>query len=185
LAITELHLILKAAVKSQRAITLAAWYNEFEVINANEDPEKHFGLFTEIQGRPRRICAPDAAFMLDNRGEREVFYVEMDRGKGNRGTNTKNLVQKSRGYAELAEQELHRRHFPGTRGFAVLLIAPGEERRDALLRAFAKKNPGLYRTDLWRFAAMKEINARTMLHGKVFYRCTDLTCKWRLMAVSH
>jgi hypothetical protein len=187
LAVSELHMILDSAIANQSTFTLEAWYNEFEVINPNEpDPERHFRLLTEFQARPRRICAPDAAFMLNYQGRQLVFYVEMDRGEGNRGTNTKNLVrQKSRGYAELARQGLHRKHFPSTNAesFTVLLIAPHAQRRDALRRAFGRKDPAFYRTDLWRFAAMADLNVKKLLLGRFFYRCHDLSANQRVMAV--
>jgi hypothetical protein len=177
LAVAELHMILDSAISAQSQVTLEAWFNEFDIINPGEpDTEKHFRLFTEIQARPRLVCAPDAAFMLARQGKHFIFYVELDRGERNRGTNAKNIVlHKHRGYRELARLGLHQRHFPATNAesFSVLLIAPNAPRRDALRRAFGKKDPRLYRTDLWQFASMTDLSSKNMLETEIFYRCEN------------
>jgi hypothetical protein len=189
LAVTELHLILDAAIAAQKAVTLEAWYNEFEVINPSEpDSQQHFRLFTEFSSRPRRICAPDAAFMLGCQGRRQIFYLELDRGFANRGTGSRRLIrQKARGYVELARRGVYRRHFPEatTEGFLVLLIAPDALRRDALLRAFQRKDPAAYGTDVWRFAAMTEIDEEIILKGMIIHGCRKEFPDSSLIAPSH
>ena len=177
LAVSEAHITLEAAIAGQNTVTLEAWYNEAEVVNTHEpNPDKHFNLFTEFRSCPRLVCSPDAAFMLGYKGRRSVFYVELDRGTGDRGTGARQLVTgKTPGYAELARRQLHRKHFPAVTDddFTVLLIVPHPRRRDALRRSFRRKNPGAYRTDLWRFAAHTNLNTETVLHGDVFYRCDE------------
>ena len=58
-------------------------------------------------------------------------------------------------------------HFPadGINGFCVLLIVPTDRRRDCIRRAFQKKDAAGFRTDLWRFAAMTDLTAETILRG--------------------
>jgi hypothetical protein len=185
LAVAEFHMILDSAISGQSQVTLEAWHNEFDIINSGEpDTKKHYRLFTEIQAWPRLVCAPDAAFMLARHGTHFIFYVELDRGERNRGTNAKNIVlHKNRGYRELARLGLHRRHFPGTNaeGFSVLLIAPNASRRDAICRAFGKKDPHLYRTDLWQFASLKDISSENMLQSEIFYRCHNAELPEKLL----
>jgi len=177
LAVSEAHMTLEAAIVAQDTVTLEAWYNEAEVINTHEpDPGKHFSLFTEFRSCPRLVCSPDAAFMLGYEGHRSVFYVELDRGTGDRGTGARQLAaQKSPGYAELARRQLHRKHFPAVTdaGFTVLLIARHPQRRDSLRWAFRRKHPGAHRTDLWRFASQTDLNTETFFHGDIFYHCDE------------
>src|SRR6185369_16543392 len=101
---------LDEAIKSQSAVTLDGWLNEWDICNKDESaPEKKYRLYTLIRESPRLVCAPDAAFLLTVKGHSKVFYVEQDRA-------TSGVYQvassKSPGYAALAEAGLQRRHFP-------------------------------------------------------------------------
>jgi hypothetical protein len=112
------------------------------------------------------VCAPDAAFVLTAQGHSKVFYLEQDR-------NTSGVYQiassKTPGYAAMAEQQTHRRHFPQTTldAFSVLMVAPTPRRRDALRKGIRDK-PG---ANLWRFAAAQDVQPDKVLcapiwHGK-------------------
>jgi hypothetical protein len=175
LAVAELHITLDAAIAAQDAVTLDAWSNERDVVNPSEpNPADHRRLFTVFEGS-RRVCSPDAGFLLGYEGRNGAFYLEFERGGGGRGTGVRQLAKrKTPGYAELARRQLHRRHFPTATGeFTVLLLAPSTERRDAIRRAYCERDPVTYRTDLWRFVCLADIDATTFLFGEVFYRCGD------------
>jgi hypothetical protein len=175
LAVAEMHITLDAAIAAQDAVTLEAWFNEADVVNPSEPkPADHRRLFTSFDGS-RRVCSPDAGFLLGCDGRDEAFYLEFERGSGDRGTGARQLAKrKTPGYAELARRQFHRRHFrTASDEFTVLLVAPSAERRDAIRRAFCKWDPVTYRTDLWRFASLADIDATTFLFGDVFYHCGD------------
>jgi hypothetical protein len=181
LAVAEVHLALEAAIAAQTGVLLEAWYNEADVVNADEpDHFRHYRLRTQIEGQPAIICMPDAGFLLNRGGWRTAIYLELERGDGDRGTGARQLAdRKCPGYAELARRQLHLKHFPTakTDRFCVLLIAPHHQRRDAIRRAFRQKDPTTFRTDLWRFAAMAELTAETFLRARIFYPCEDLAAE--------
>jgi Replication-relaxation len=167
IAISDTHIALHDAIARQEEVRLDGWINEWDTVNKDaQAPEKRYRLFTLIRETPRLVAAPDAAFLLSLRGHKKVFYLEQDR-------NTSGVYQvaagKTPGYAAMAEQGLHRRHFPEATidSFLVLLVAPTPRRRDALRKAIAGK-PGSW---LWRFASATELTAETFLQGTVFYPC--------------
>jgi len=175
MAVADLHIMFDAAVAAQTDVVLEVWFNEHDVVNAGEpDPAHHYRLRTKFAGEPEIICSPDAGFVLNRDGQRVAYYLELERGDGHRGTGARQLAErKCPGYAELARQKIYLNHFPGVEvdEFRVLLIVPHDRRRDAVRRAFAKKDPSQFRTDLWRFAAMTDLTAETFLTGEVFYHC--------------
>lgn len=167
IAISDTHIALVDAIARQKQAQVEGWVNEWDVVNKDEHlPEKRYSLYTLIRENPRLICAPDAAFLLSLRGHKKVFYLELDR-------NTSGVFQiamsKTPGYAAMAEQQLHRRHFPDTTidDFVVLCIAPTTRRRDALRNALRGK-PGAHH---WRFAAVPDVTGESFLHGAIFFPC--------------
>jgi Replication-relaxation len=167
LAVSDTHLQLDAALEHQSAVTCPRWINEWDIANPTErEPERRFRLFVLLQQQPRMVCAPDAAFLLELQGHRQVFYLEQDR-------NTSGVRQiaasKTTGYSVMLSQKTHYRHFPENteKEFRVLMLTPTPQRRDALRRAM-KDKPGV---SVWRFASVTDINAETFLFGKVFYPC--------------
>jgi hypothetical protein len=167
LAVSETHLTLDSAIARQSAVTVDDWINEWDIVNKDESaPEKRFRLFTLLRESPRLVCAPDSAFLLSVAGHRKAFYLEQDR-------NTSGVRQiaasKTQGYAVMAHQKLHLRHFPTAtvETFGVVMIAPTERRRDALRKAIADK-PG---ATLWRFASATDLTPETFLHSSIFYPC--------------
>jgi hypothetical protein len=176
MAIAELHMLLDAAIAEQTEIILEDWFNETDVVNADDsDPSQHYRLFTKFEGDPVVSCAPDAGFLLNRAGRRAAFYLELERGEGSRGTGARQLAdRKPPGYAELALGHLYLKHFPAADDeFGVLLVVPNSQRRETVRRAFQKKDPATFRTDLWRFAALTDLTVETFLRGEVFYRCED------------
>jgi hypothetical protein len=157
-------------------VELKLWHNEGDVIATDESGRpQQIRLFTVFESKPRKVCAPDAAFLLRANGREAAFYLELERGNGDRGTGATQLAaRKCPGYAALAEAGLHRRHFPGWAPdrFVVLLVGPTPKRRDALRRAFGKRDAADH-TDLWRFVARSDLNVENLLSGSVFCTCGE------------
>lgn len=167
LAISDTHIALSEAITRQADVQLDDWINEWDIVNKLETaPENRYRLYTLLRESPRLVCAPDAGFLLSLRGHRKAFYLEQDRA-------TSGVYQvassKTAGYAAMAEQLLHRRHFPTAtvETFTVILVAPTSRRRDALRKALCGK-PGVA---LWRVVAVPELTAENFLHGTIFYPC--------------
>lgn len=165
LAISETHIHLDYAIARQSDVFVEDWCNEWDICNKNETvPEKRFRLYTLLRDNPKLVCAPDAAFLLALSGYRKIYYLEQDR-------NTSGVHQvassKTKGYAVMAELNLHRRHFPQTNldAFTVIMIAPSPKRRDALRYAI-KDKPG---ANLWRFASATDVTPETFLFEPIFY----------------
>ncbi len=177
IAVVEFHIMLDVAIAGQTDVTVEAWFNEGDVVNADDpDPAKHYRLHTKLSDKPRVSCSPDAAFLLNHAGRRAAFYLELERGDGNRGTGSRQLAErKGPGYAGVAERKIYQNHFraAGIDGFRVLLIAPTGQRRDAIRRAFQQKDAAVFRTDLWRFAAHTDITADTLLTKEIWYPCVS------------
>ena len=169
LAVSDTHITLNEAIGAQEDAAVEGWINEWDVVNKDETaPEKKFRLYTLLRDNPRLVCAPDAAFLLSMHGHRKVFYIEQDRA-------TSGVQQvangKSQGYAALAQQSRHLKHFPTTtvNSFSVLMITMNPKRRDNLRRAFQEK-PG---NELWRFAAVQDVTPEKFLFEPIFYACND------------
>jgi hypothetical protein len=169
LAVAETHMALDAAIAKQNTVKLRGWINEYDELEGDDrKPEKRFRLYTLIQEAPRLVCVPDAAFMLSMKGHAKVFYLEQDRAT----SGTKQIAaSKTPGYAALADQMLHRRHFPDTtiETFTVLMVTPGASRRDSLRRAIREKPGAKY----WRFATVDDLTTDAILHNKIWYPADD------------
>ena len=167
LAVIETHMILDAALALHPHVKCRQFFNEWDVVNPDEiEPQRRFRLYLLIHENPRLVCAPDAAFLLEMDGHRKAFYLEQDR---NTSGTRQIAASKTKGYSVMAEQALHRKHFPDETigSFSVLMIAPDERRRDALRKAI-KDKPG---ADLWKFACLRDVTPETFFHGPVFHPC--------------
>lgn len=167
LALTDLRILVKRAVGLQSLCTLGGYYNQFDTTNPDaEDPARRYKLYTEVQSQPRKIaCVPDAAFELRAGSRAKAYYVELERGTT---PPAKAAAKKSPGYAGLAQRSLHLTHFPDAReGFSVLVLAPHPGWRDLLRREFSKK----LCAELYRFAAMTEVSASSLLCEPIWYPC--------------
>lgn len=165
LAVSETHILLDQALAAQSLVSCDGWINEWDTVCVTETlPEKRYRLYSLLQTEPRLICAPDAAFLLAAHGHRKIFYLEQDR----QTSGVKQIAAgKCRGYAALLAQQAHQRHFPQATvaGFAVLMLAPNERRRDALRTAFIDKPA----QELWRFASVTDLTIESFLFAPVFY----------------
>lgn len=169
LAISETHISFDAAIALQSDVKVDGWLNEWDIANKDEkDPERHYRLYTTVQTAPRIVCVPDAAFLLSMHGYKKIHYLEQDRAT----SGVEQVAnQKFQGYALLAENKLHMRHFSDATvsTFSVLLIAPTPARRDHLRRAFRSKQG----TGLWRFASVTDIKPALLLHEPIWFTCED------------
>lgn len=166
--LSDVRILFDAAVRSQSAVSMPAFFNEFDVVNtAAEKPEERYGLYTLIQKYPRRLCCvPDAGFQLTMNGASRSFYVELETGAN---PPRKAAAEKLPGYNALAQQRLHTRHFPNATDFRVLCLAPDSKWRDALRRAVDKKDGA----HLWKFAALSELSEQHVLHAPLFFPAGD------------
>jgi len=166
LAVTRTHMVLDDAIEKSD-VALVQWCNEHEPLNPeNPHPKQHLRLYTQLRKQPRLICAPDAAFLLETRGHRGVFYLEQDRDRDNY-SHRRVAALKTPGYAQLLKRRLHRKHFPSStlNRFTIVMVAPSDKRRDALRRAFAGKDEA----HVWRFAAQPDLTPASFLHQPVWY----------------
>jgi hypothetical protein len=170
LGLGDVSVLVREAVASQGRVRLVDYFNEFDVINPHahrSEPHRRFKLYTLIQERPKRlVCCPDGAFALEvgaGFATRVVYYLELERGTS---TPEDAAGEKSPGYAALAKEKLHLRHFEGAiDDFRVLVLAPHAQWRDSLLKAFAEKQ----RPELYKFAALPEMTKDTFLFGEIWH----------------
>ncbi|MDB5392210.1 MAG: hypothetical protein JWM11_7856 [Planctomycetaceae bacterium] len=167
IAISETHIALNVALNSEPGVSVDDWINEWDICNKDERiPEKRYRLYTLLKDQPKLICAPDAGFLLSMDGHKKAFYLEQDR-------NSSGVFQvassKTKGYAVMAELNLHRRHFPQAtvNSFTVIMVAPTPKRRDALRHAM-KEMPA---ANLWRFVAASDLTPAAFLYSPIFHPC--------------
>ncbi|HUY89226.1 MAG TPA: replication-relaxation family protein [Pirellulales bacterium] len=169
LALSETHIMLDKAISLQSAVTLNGWVNEYDIVNKSEQsPEKRYCLYTLIRENPRLVCAPDAGFLLSAGEHSRVYYVEQDRAT----SGVQQLASgKTKGYAAMFENGLHKRHFSDATlpAFRVLLITTSKKRRDNI-RAAIKTKPG---ANLWWFASTDDLSPETFLTAPVWSVCGD------------
>ncbi len=171
LAVSDTHITIDAAIDRQGDVQIDGWINEWDTVPASALPsvastDKHYRLLTILQESPKLCCAPDAAFQLSRGGHRKVYYLEQDR---NTSGVERIAAMKTKGYAEMAIRQSHRRHFTDTTipTFTVLMVAPSTRRRDHLRKAIHQK-PGW---ELWRFVSETDMTAESFLHAPILYRC--------------
>lgn len=170
--VAESHILLDQAVAKIENVAVSQWFGEWDIVNPEErEPQKRFCLYTLLRESPKLVCVPDAAFLVDTKGNRKVFYLEQDRDTTKSAERV--ASHKCGGYAELANQGGHRRHFPAVNmeNFSVLMIAPSERRRDALRKAVMQRSGA----KLWKFASLTDLTAETMLVGNVWHSCDGST----------
>ena len=148
LEISRMHVLVDNALELFGQLEMPTWYNEWEPINKDAlNRNQLFSLYTELQNQPPISCAPDAGFLLEFKGHRKVFYLEVDRGTDSMKRIAK---KKPKGYAQMQNQNRHMKHFPGATvpEFSVLFVTTTKYRRDELVRR-AEDFEG---KELWKFA---------------------------------
>ena len=162
---SHISLAFEDALKANRSVIFKAWYNEEEVVNPMEqEASKHRKLFTVVKNRPRVVCAPDAALMIEFQGAKRACYVELERGT----SGPRNVAKKkAEGFDLLHKRKLHHQHFPDLSepNFDVLCVAQNRVHRDQLRRAF-KDAPG---KQLWLFVDKNQLSAESFFFKPVWY----------------
>ena len=167
--LAEVSLAFEDSLKAHRDVTFKAWFNEEEVVNFLEtDNSKHHKLFTVVKNRPRIVCAPDAAFMIEYQGALRACYIELERGTSGPRHVTK---KKADGFDLLHKRKLHHQHFADLNepNFDVLCVAPNRVHRDHLRRAF-KDASG---KQLWLFVDKNQLNADSFFFKPIWYDVTN------------
>lgn len=166
IAVNDVRLVIEQAIAAQSDVSLDGWINEYEVINKDDAPGIQYHLHQQLQESPPLSCSPDAAMLLSLSGHKKVFALEVDRGTS---SPRQIAARKSKGYAELARQQGHRRFFPETTldQFTVLFITTTKYRRDETARQLSKK-PGSH---LWLFIDSHELTPERFLHDSIVVNC--------------
>ena len=170
IAVSDTQRMLRNAVSAtNEQIQLQQWVNEDEAVNLDQPDSPRKFLRTKYGNV---ICIPDAAFVLEFKSHRAVFYVEQDRDTYFHG---RVAARKSPGYRKHWEQKGHIQHFSDSnlQHFYILFVAPNAKRRDQLCSAFAKKNADHEVRKAFRFVAFDEINADNFLFDSIFACCHE------------
>lgn len=164
IAVNDTRIIVEQAVTQTDSVDLLGWISEHEIINKDEAKSQQFALHTQLSDNPPLSCSPDAAFVLSTQGFHKVFYLEQDRGTS---SPKQVAARKTRGYAELARREGHRRHFPQTNvaKFSVLVVTSSNYRCTAIGDELKSRDRG----DLWLLINQQELTAESFLHGDIVY----------------
>jgi len=170
-AVAESHRLFDGAAAEQSPLVISRWCNEDEIVNPEEsDPGKRRLLRTDFSDAGRVRCIPDAACVLEYRGQRAVVYIEQDRDTF---FHDRVAARKSPGYRELLSRHGHRAHFPDTTldFFYVLFLAPTKKRCDQLRKAFAKKNKEDQALKVYRFGSLEELNHTNLFFDPMYSCC--------------
>jgi len=160
--INNTRMIIEQAIAQQEEVVLENWINEWETVNKTDHEKEHFYLQTKLSNNPPLSCSPDAGFVLSLRGHKKVFYLEQDLGT----SSPKQIAaRKTKGYAELANRKLHRKHFPDTTldNFTILFITPTAYR----CKTTAEKIRTKPRPDLWLCIDQHELTPESFLHDPI------------------
>ena len=162
IAVAETRILIEQSVAQQTSVTLDRWINEWETVDKEAAEPQRFCLHTQLSVDPPLSCSPDAGFLLSLRGHRKVFYLEQDLGT----SSPKQIAaRKTKGYAGLAAEHGHRRHFPETTldTFGVLCITTNAYRCEQLAKQIATRP----RPELWLFINQRELSAESFLSGPI------------------
>jgi len=158
IAVNETRMVIEQAITKQKDVTLDRFINEWETVDKDAAEIERFCLHTQLSDNPPLSCSPDAGFLLSLRGHRKVYYLEQDLGT----SSPKQIAaRKTKGYASLAAQQLHRRHFPQTTidTFGVLCVTTNEYRCKQIAQQLSKRP----RADLWLLINQRDLSADSFL----------------------
>lgn len=164
-AVNETRMVIEQAIAKQSEVTLDGWINEWEPINKEDAEPQRFTLHTQLSESPKLSCSPDAGFVLSLRGFSKVYYLERDLG-----TSSPHQVaaRKTRGYAELARQQGHLKHFPNANVpiFSVLFVSTTPYRCRQLGKELRRREM----PELWLMVDEHELTSDAFLHSSIIYR---------------
>lgn len=156
ISINATRTIVEQAANMLDAVDLVAWITEWETINKDDAKPQQFTLHTQLSETPPLSCSPDAAFLIECQGQRKVFYLEQDLGT----SSPKQIAaRKSKGYAQLANLSVHKKHFPTVTvpTFSVLFLTPTAYRATQTRIEMASK-PG---KELWFMVDQHQVSCKT------------------------
>ncbi|QDT91456.1 hypothetical protein Pan161_31140 [Gimesia algae] len=160
--INNTRMMIEQAIAQQEEVVLENWINEWETVNKSDHEKEHFYLQTKLSDNPPLSCSPDAGFVLSLRGHKKVFYLEQDLGT----SSPKQIAaRKTKGYAELANRKLHRKHFPETTldNFTILFITPTAYRCQTMAERIRTRP----RPDLWLCIDQHDLTPESFLYGQI------------------
>ncbi|QDU10902.1 replication-relaxation family protein [Gimesia aquarii] len=161
-ALNETRWTIEQAIASQSEVGLERWINEWETVNKSAHEKEQFYLQTKLSENPPLSCSPDAGFVMSLRGHKKVFYLEQDLGT----SSPKQIAaRKTKGYAELANRKLHRKHFPETTldTFTILFITTTAYRSQTTAERIRTRP----RPDLWLCIDQHELTPESFLYGPI------------------
>ena len=165
IAVNETRMVIEQAISKQKEVTLDCWINEWEPINKHDAEPEHFTLHTQLSESPALSCSPDAAFVLSLLGFSKVYYLERDLG-----TSSPHQVaaRKTRGYAEMARQQKHLRHFTNANvpTFSVLFVSTTPYRCTQLAKELRRREM----PELWLMVDEHELTPDSFLHSPIIHR---------------
>ena len=166
IAMNKTRTVIEQGMLLQSEVKLEHWINEWETVNKTDHVKEQFYLQTKLSENPPLSCSPDAGFVLSLRGHKKVFYLEQDLGT----SSPKQIAaRKTKGYAELANRGLHRKHFPETTldVFSVLFVTTNAYR----CKTTAEKLRARPRPDLWLCIDQHELTPEAFLHEPITLNC--------------
>ena len=158
-------IVIEHALARQNDVKLEHWISEYETINKDAAEPERFTLQTTLRDVPPLSCSPDAGFLLSISGQAKVYYVERDRG-----TSSPHQIaaRKTRGYAELARQQNHLRHFPSATvpTFSVLFITTSAYRCNQLAKELRKRES----PELWLMIDHHDLTSESFLSQPIILK---------------
>ena len=158
-------IVIEHALAQQNEVKLESWISEYETINKDAAERERFTLQTPLREVPPLSCSPDAGFLLSVAGHAKVYYVERDRG-----TSSPHQIaaRKTRGYAELARQQGHLRHFPNATvpTFSVLFVTTSAYRCNQLAKELRKRES----PELWLMVDHHDLTPESFLHKPIILK---------------
>lgn len=161
-AINDTRMLVEAAAERLENVTLVSWITEWETINKDDTKTAQFCLHTQLSETPPLSCSPDAAFLIECKGQRKVHYLEQDRATS---SPRQIAARKSKGYAKLAQLKGHHKHFPDTTldSFRVLFFTTNDYRAKKTREEMQSK-PG---KELWLMVNQSQVTATNLFTGDI------------------
>lgn len=162
-SINDVRILVEQAAERIPALKLVRWITEWQTVNPLDEKSNQFCLHTQLTETPPLSCSPDAAFLLEYKQHRKVFYVEADRGTS---SPRQVAARKSKGYATLASRKLHRqKHFPESTldSFRVLFFTTNVYRAKKTMEELTSK-PGC---EFWLTIDGSTITKKTLFTGDI------------------
>ncbi|EMI22177.1 hypothetical protein RMSM_00894 [Rhodopirellula maiorica SM1] len=162
IAINEKRLLIEAAVERVPELDMVQWVTEWTIVNQGDAKTDQYYLHTQFSEKPPLSCSPDAAFVLEFRGQRKVFFVEVDLATS---SPRQIAARKSKGYDRMATTKTHRKLFPATTldSFRVLFITTNDYRAKKTMAEMNDK-PG---KEHWLMMSETTLNPDNFFTGDV------------------